>query len=78
MIGTILLERQMTDEQETKITIDDKEYNLDDLSKEAKEQLVSMRAAEQHLELATAQMAIASTARNAYATALKEELAKDE
>ena len=68
----------MVDEQETKITIDDKEYILNDLSEEAKEQIVSMRAAEQHLEVAKAQMAIASTARNAYATALKEELAKDE
>jgi len=68
----------MSDEQEATIRIDDVEYNLDDLSDEAKEQLISMRAAEQHLEALKAQMAMATTARNAYATALKEELAKDE
>jgi len=68
----------MVDEQETKITIDDKEYILNDLSDQAKEQLVSMRAAEQQIEVAKVQMAIASTARNAYATALKEKLAEDE
>ena len=68
----------MADQEEAKIKIDDKEYNLSELSEEAKEQLISMRAAEQHLEAAKAQLAIATTARNAYATALKEELAKDD
>ena len=68
----------MTDQEEQKIKIDDKEYSIDELSDLAKEQLISMRAAEQHLEAAKTQLAIATTARNAYATALKEELAKDQ
>jgi hypothetical protein len=66
----------MADEEAT-IKIDDKEYNLGDLSETAKEQLLSMRAAEQQIEAAKTQLAIATTARNAYATALREELAED-
>ena len=66
----------MTDQEEAKIMIDDIEYNIGELSEAAREQLLSMRAAEQHLEAAKAQLAIATTARNAYAAALKEELAK--
>ena len=68
----------MADQEEPKIKIDDKEYEIDELSDAAKDQLISMRAAEQHLEAAKAQLAIATTARNAYASALKEELEKDD
>lgn len=68
----------MADQEEATIKIDDKEYKLSDLSDEAKNQLVSMRAAEQQMEAVKVQMAIATTARNTYATALKAELAKDD
>ena len=68
----------MPDQEEAKIKIDDVEYNIDELSEVAKEQLLSMRAAEQQMEAAKTQLAILTTARNAYASALREELAKDQ
>ena len=68
----------MADQKEATVNIDDKEYKVDELSEDAKEQLGSMRAAERQMEFSKAQLAIATTARNAYALALKEELAKDD
>lgn len=64
----------MTDEQ--KVTIDGKEYNASDLSDSVKGQLMSMRAAEQELARLQTLAAIAQTARNAYAQAIKAELDK--
>ena len=61
----------------TKITIDEKEYELDDLSQEAKAQLESMLAADAKLVELQRDIAITQTARNAYATALKELLPKN-
>ena len=59
------------------ITINDKEYNLDDLSDNAKAQLGSLQLSDQEIIRLQQQLAIAQTARNAYAKALNEELPKD-
>lgn len=59
-----------------KITIDEKEYELDDLSQEAKAQLDSMLASDTKIAELQRDLAIVQTARNAYAIALKELLPK--
>jgi hypothetical protein len=58
------------------VTIDDKEYDLDRLSDEAKNQLMSLQYVDQELQKVNAQAAILQTARMAYAEALKEALPK--
>ena len=60
-----------------KVTIDDKEYDLDKLSDEAKNQLVSLQYVDQELQKLNAQAAVLQTARIAYAQALKDELPKE-
>lgn len=59
------------------ITINDKEYNLDDLSDAAKAQLVSLQVTDQEIIRLEQQLRIVQTARNAYAQALNAELPKD-
>ena len=59
------------------ITIDDKEYILDDLSDAARAQLVSLQFTDQEISRLQRQEKIAQTARNAYAQALSAELPKD-
>ena len=59
------------------ITIDDKEYVLDDLSEAARAQLVSLQVTDQEIIRLQQQQKIAQTARNAYAQALNAELPKD-
>jgi hypothetical protein len=59
------------------ITIDDKEYVFDDLSDEARAQLVSLKVTDQEIIRLQQQQKIAQTARNAYAKALSAELIKD-
>ncbi len=66
-----------TDVSTQKITIDDKEYDDDQLSDEARAQLVSIRVVDQEIAALEQKMAIAKTARNAYAKALKAELSED-
>ena len=61
----------------TTITINDKEYILDDLSDAAKAQLGSLQLTDQEIIRLQQQLAIAQTARNAYAQALNAELPKD-
>lgn len=56
------------------ITIDGKEYALDALSEAAKAQLTNLRVVDQEIARLQQQQAIAQTARNAYANALKAEL----
>ena len=56
------------------IKIDDKEYDIDKLSDEAKAQLVSMQFCDQELQRLQAQAAAYQTARMAYAKALNEQL----
>ena len=58
----------------TTVTIDDKEYDLDKLSDEAKNQLVSLQFVDQELQRLNAQAAVLQTARLAYANALNEAL----
>jgi hypothetical protein len=57
-------------------TIDDKEYNLDELSDGAKAQIVNIRAVDQEIASLQQKLAIAQTARNAYASALKSDIAE--
>ena len=59
------------------ITIDEKEYVLEDLSEAARAQLVSLQVTDQEINRLQQQQKIAQTARNAYAQALSAELPKD-
>ena len=63
-----------TETKMTTITIDDKEYDLDTLSEEAKAQLVSIQFVDQELQRVNAQAAVLQTARVAYSKALNEAL----
>lgn len=56
---------------EQNFTIDGTEYPLSSLSDEAKSQLQMLRVTDQELQRLQWQLAIAQTARNAYAQALK-------
>lgn len=58
------------------ITIDNKPYELDSLSNEAKAQLVSLQFVDAELARLQAQVAALQTARMAYAKALQESLLK--
>ena len=57
------------------IKIDDKDYELDTLSDEAKAQLTSIQFVDAELQRLNAQTAVLQTARMAYAKALNETLA---
>ena len=59
------------------MTIDGKEYNLDELSDEAKAQIVSIQFVDTELQRLSAQTAVFTTARAAYSKALSELLPKD-
>ena len=59
------------------ITIDNKDYELDDLSKEAKAQIDSIVLCDRKLAELQSEVAIVQTARNAYVSALQELLPKD-
>ena len=61
----------------SKVTIDDKEYDTDDLSDEANAQFQSLQFVTNELTRLELKTAALQTARNAYATALKEELDKE-
>jgi len=58
------------------ITIDGTEYNLADLSDNAKQQVANLRVTDQEIDKLKQQLAIYQTARTAYARALSEELPK--
>jgi hypothetical protein len=58
----------------TTIKIDDKNYELENLSDEAKNQLVSLQFVDGELQRLNAQAAVLQTARLAYANALKDAL----
>jgi len=60
-----------------KVTIDNKEYELEDLSKDAKSQLDSIVLCDRKLAELQSEAAIIQTARNAYVSALQELLPKD-
>lgn len=57
------------------IRIDEKDYELDSLSEEAKAQLTSLQFVDAELLRVNAQTAVLQTARNAYARALSDALA---
>ncbi|MFC2992560.1 hypothetical protein [Halomonas tibetensis] len=59
------------------VTIDGTEYQLDQLSERARNQVVNLRVTDQEISRLNQQLAIAQTARTAYAQALKEELNSD-
>lgn len=57
-----------------KVTIDGTEYELDKLSEQARNQVVNLRVTDQEITRLNQRLAIAQTARTAYANALKQEL----
>lgn len=66
----------MADEQKQTITIDGTEYNVNDLSENAKAQIANLQVTDAEIEKLNQQLAIYQTARTAYARALQEELPK--
>ncbi|WP_396190035.1 DUF6447 family protein [Flavobacterium sp.] len=58
----------------TTLNIDNKEYDLDKLSEEAKQQLKNVQFADQEIQRLQVQLALAQTARNTYFRALNEAL----
>jgi len=58
------------------LTIDGAEYNLADLSENARAQVTNLRVTDQEIARLQQQLAIAQTARTAYARALSAELPK--
>ena len=55
-------------------TINDKEYDLDDLSETAKSQIVNIQVVDGEIGRLNQQLAIMQTARNAYGKALDTEI----
>jgi hypothetical protein len=68
----------MADEQKQTVTIDGNEYNLADLSENARHQVMNLRVTDQEIARLKQQLAIYQTARTAYSRALAEELPKAE
>jgi hypothetical protein len=62
---------------EPKVTIDEKEYLISDLSDQAKAELGSMNVVDQKIANLQQEVAIMQTARNAYAQALAAALPKE-
>ena len=60
-----------------KITIDGKEYDTDTLSDDVKNNIQNVQYCEQKMAELKRELALAQTARNAYAQALKGALPKD-
>lgn len=58
------------------IKIDDKDYDLDQLSEEAKAQLLSLQFVDAELQRLNAQNAVLQTARISYSKALQDALPK--
>ena len=56
------------------VTIDGKEYDLDSLSKEAKEQLASLQFVQGEIKRLEAQIAVFKTAAVGYTNELKKEI----
>lgn len=69
----------MTKDKDTqKITVDDVEYKLDDLSDNAKIQLANIQFVDAQLQQLNNEWAVSDTARIGYTNALKTELTKTE
>ncbi|MCG7600457.1 DUF6447 family protein [Halomonas sp. McH1-25] len=68
-----------TDTQASRtVTVNGTDYNLADLSENARSQVVNLRVTDQEIARLQQQLAIAQTARTAYANALQQELPKAE
>ncbi|MEC8850326.1 MAG: hypothetical protein VYB93_13810 [Pseudomonadota bacterium] len=66
----------MSDKKPQTLTIDNVEYNVADLSEAARAQVVNVRVTDDEILRLNRLLAIAQTARTAYANALKNELPK--
>ena len=66
----------MAEGTDQKITIDEVEYNLSDLSDNAKAQLTNIQFVDAQIQQLNNEWAVADTARMGYTNALKAELAK--
>ena len=66
----------MTEGTDQKITIDEVEYNLNDLSDNAKAQLANIQFVDAQIQQLNNEWTVADTARMGYTNALKAELAK--
>jgi hypothetical protein len=66
----------MAEGTDQKITIDEVEYNLSDLSDNAKAQLANIQFVDAQIQQLNNEWAVADTARIGYTNALKAELAK--
>ena len=66
----------MADDADQKITINEVEYNLSDLSDNAKAQLANIQFVDAQIQQLNNEWAVADTARLGYTNALKAELAK--
>jgi len=64
----------MSQRPEETITIDDKQYNVADLTDEARSQIVNLKFVESQLQQLNNEWAVADTARMAYTSALKREV----
>lgn len=71
-LGLLQIDINQQENTMAKITIDDKEYETDDLSEDANAQLQSLQFVEIELQRIQLQAAALQTARNAYAKALQE------
>lgn len=60
------------------VTIDGKEYDLESLSDEAKNQLTSIQFVDRKIAELQAELAVCQTARNTYAKTLSDMLAKSQ
>ena len=68
----------MAEDTDQKITIDEIEYKLSDLSENAKAQLANIQFVDAQIQQLNNEWAVADTARLGYTNALKAELAKIE
>ena len=75
-----ILQRSLTKHTEgnemPKITVDDVDYNTEDLTDNGKAQLASLQFLEVQMRKLQNEISVYQTARNAYVAALKAELAK--
>lgn len=60
------------------VTIDDREYDTDSLSDDAKQQIGNLNVCDQKIRQLQQELAIVQTARQAYATALQNALPTDD
>lgn len=58
------------------VTVDNVEYNIDDLSEGAKSQILNLQFVDTQLQQLNNEWAVSDTARIGYSNALKEELEK--